>query len=165
MPSLSVVVAVARNGVIGRDNALPWRLPDDLKRFRQLTLGKPVVMGRRTYESIGRPLPDRTNIVVSRQAALTLPGCTVVNSLQAALDAANAFPEVMLVGGAELYRSALPQVSTIHLTRVNADIEGDTLFPMLDMREWHETIQATHAADERHAYLFTYVTLQRVMPS
>jgi len=165
MSSLSIVVAVAENGVIGRGNALPWHLPDDLKRFKELTLGKPMVMGRKTYESIGRPLPGRTTIVVSRQPGLTIEGCTVVNSLHAAIVAARAAPEVVLVGGAQLYRSAMPMVSTIHLTRVHATVGGDTLFPILDMQQWRETIVATHPADERHAYAFTYLTLQRIVSS
>lgn len=162
MVSLSIVVAAADNGVIGRGNALPWRLPDDLQRFKELTMGKPIVMGRRTYDSIGRPLPGRINIVVSRQPELKIEGCAVVNSLQAALVAARGAPEVMLVGGAQLYRSALPQVSTIHLTRVHADVAGDTLFPILDMQQWRETIVGEHPADARHAHAFTFVTLHRV---
>jgi dihydrofolate reductase len=160
--ALSIVVAAADNGVIGRGNALPWRLPDDLQRFKELTMGKPIVMGRKTYESIGRPLPGRTNIVVSRQPELKIEGCTVVNSLQAALVAARAAPEVMLVGGAQLYRSALPLVSTIHLTRVHADVSGDTMFPVLDMQQWRETLVGEHPADARHAHAFSFVTLHRV---
>lgn len=160
--SLSIVVAVAENGVIGAANALPWRLPDDLKRFKALTLGKPVVMGRKTYDSIGRPLPGRTNIVVSRQSGLTIPGCVVVSSIEAALAAAGAAPEVVLVGGAQLYRAALPAVSTIHLTRVHAAVAGDTLFPELEPAQWRETVVGTHPADERHEYAFTFLTLERV---
>jgi dihydrofolate reductase len=162
MTALTIVVAAAENGVIGRGNQLPWRLPDDLQRFKQLTLGKPVIMGRKTYDSIGKPLPGRTNIVISRQPGLAIEGCVVVNSLNAALVAARGAPEAMLVGGAQLYRSALTMVKKIHLTRVHADVAGDTLFPILDPQQWRETIVGTHPADERHAHAFTYVTLDRI---
>lgn len=160
--TLSIVVAMARNRVIGRDNDLPWRLPEDLKRFKALTMGKPIVMGRKTFESIGRPLPGRTTIVVSRQAGLQIPGCVVADSIDAAIRAADGTPEIMLVGGAQLYSEALPRVNRIYLTRIHADVEGDTLFPLLDPTEWRETVVGTHAADERHAYAFTYVNLERV---
>ena len=167
--SLCIVVAVAENGVIGNANALPWRLPDDLKRFKSLTLGKPVVMGRKTYDSIGRPLPGRTNIVVSRQADLRIEGCTVVNSIDAAIAAgvavAGTGSEIMLIGGAELYQRALPAVNTIHLTRVHAQVPGDTYFPALASQQWHETMVASHPADERHVHAFTFVDLHRVPPS
>jgi dihydrofolate reductase len=158
---LSIVVAVAENGVIGVRNRLPWRLPADLQRFKELTLGRPIVMGRKTYESIGRPLPGRHNIVVSRQAALTIAGCTVVRSLDAALEAAGTTQDVALIGGAELYGQALPRVQTIHLTRVHARIEGDVLFPPLDAREWEEVTVGRHEADERHAYAFSFQRLTR----
>ena len=126
---ISIIVAVAENGVIGSDNRLPWRLPDDLKRFKALSLGKPVVMGRRTFESIGRPLPGRTNIVVSRQPGLAIEGAIVAPSLDAALAAAGAVPEVVVIGGADIFRQALPRTDTIHLTRVHARVAGDVLFP------------------------------------
>lgn len=163
--SLSIVVAVAENGVIGHANGLPWRLPDDLKRFKSLTLGKPIVMGRKTYDSIGRPLPGRTNIVVSRQPGLQIEGCVVVNSVEAAIAAAGTATEVMLIGGAELYRRALSAVNTIYLTRVHANVPGDAYFPELDLAQWHETIVARHPADERHGHAFTFVNLQRASPS
>lgn len=158
---LSIVVAVAENGVIGNANALPWRLPDDLRRFKALTLGKPVVMGRKTYDSIGRPLPGRTNIVVSRQSGLQIAGCIVVDCVDAAVAAAGSADEIMLIGGAELYCRALPAVNTIYLTRVHASVPGDTFFPELDSRQWHETPVAGHPADERHAYAFSFINLQR----
>ncbi len=160
--TLSIVVAMAENRVIGRDNALPWRLPDDLRRFKELTLGKPMIMGRKTYESIGRPLPGRTTIVVSRQPGLAFEGCVVVDSMRAALAAAGGASEVALVGGAQLYREALPMVHRIELTRVHANVDGDAFFPELDPREWHETIVAVHAADDRHPYAFTFSYLERV---
>jgi dihydrofolate reductase len=158
----SIIVAVADNGVIGSGNQLPWRLPDDLRRFKALSLGKPIVMGRKTFDSIGRPLPGRLNIVVSRQRDLQIPGCHVVSSLGDAIAAAQAAPEIVIVGGADIYRQALPQVTTIHLTRVHADIPGDVVFPALAANEWHEVATEYHAADERHAHAFTFSTLERV---
>ncbi len=163
--SLSIVVAVAANGVIGNGNALPWHLPDDLRRFKELTLGKPIVMGRKTHDSIGRALPGRTNIVVSRQDGLSVPGCLLAGSIGQALAAAGDAPEVVLIGGAELYRAALPLVDTIHLTRVHAAVPGDTFFPALDPAQWRETTVGTHPADERHAYAFSYLTLARIRVS
>ena len=161
---LSIIVAVADNGVIGSGNQLPWRLPDDLKRFKALSLGKPVVMGRKTYDSIGKPLPGRLNIVISRQPGLEIPGCRVVPSIDEALAAAQPSPEVVIVGGAEIYRQALPKVSVIHLTRVHAVIPGDVSFPELRDEEWREVAKEYHPADERHAHAFTFTTLERVAP-
>jgi dihydrofolate reductase len=161
---LSIIVAVADNGVIGSGNQLPWRLPDDLKRFKALSLGKPVVMGRKTYDSIGRPLPGRLNIVVSRRGDLEIPGCTVVTSLAEALAAAGAVEEVVIVGGADIYRQVLPKVQTIHLTRVHATVPGDVHFPQLAPDEWRERATEHHPADEKHAHAFTFSTLERVAP-
>jgi dihydrofolate reductase len=163
-PSLSIVVAAAENNVIGRQGQLPWRLPDDLKRFKALTLGKPMIMGRKTFESIGRPLPGRTSIVISRQPGLDFPGCTVVDSLDAALAAAGAVPEIMVVGGAEIYRQVLAQTTTVHLTRVHASVAGDTFFPELEPRQWREVGVEPHPSDERHAHAFSFITLQRIVP-
>jgi dihydrofolate reductase len=156
-----LVVAVAENGVIGKDNALLWRLPDDLKQFKAVTMGKPVIMGRKTYDSIGKPLPGRTNIVISRQPGLRIEGCTVVDSLDAAFDAAGAVPEVTVIGGADIYRQALPLAEMIYLTEVHAAFDGDVTFPDLSPDEWRETSRVPHPMDERHAYAFTFVTLQR----
>lgn len=161
---LSIIVAVADNGVIGSGNRLPWRLPDDLKRFKALSLGKPIVMGRKTYDSIGRPLPGRLNIIVSRQGDLQIAGCRVVASLAEAIAAAGDAPEIVIVGGADIYRQVLPQVATIHLTRVHADSPGDVLFPRLKENEWREVATEYHPADERHAHAFTFSTLARVAP-
>lgn len=158
----SIVAAVADNGVMGRGNQLPWHLPDDLKRFKALTLGKPMVMGRKTFDSIGRPLPGRTSIVVTRRQDLQIPGCIVVDSLAAALQAAGDVPEVVIVGGAELYRHALPAVQLIHLTRVHAEVPGDTFFPELRSGHWREALLSRHPADERHAYAFSFLTLTRI---
>jgi dihydrofolate reductase len=159
---IAIIVAVAENGVIGSDNRLPWHLPDDLKRFKALSMGKPVVMGRRTFESIGKPLPGRTNIVVSRQPGLAIAGAIVVSSLDAALAIAGDVREVVIIGGAGIFRQALSRTDTIHLTRVHARVAGDVVFPELDPGQWRETAVEHHAADERHQYAFTFVTLQRV---
>jgi dihydrofolate reductase len=160
---LSLIVAVAENGVIGRGNQLPWHLPDDLKRFKALTLGKPIVMGRRTYDSIGRPLPGRTNIVASHQASLAIDGCVVVATLDAALkagaQAAGEDGEVMVIGGAALFREALPLAQRIYLTRVHAEVPGDIFFPPLGAGRWRELAVTQHAADERHAHAFSFIDL------
>jgi dihydrofolate reductase len=161
---LAIIVAVADNGVIGSGNQLPWRLPDDLKRFKALSLGKPIVMGRKTFDSIGRPLPGRLNIVISRQPGLEIPGCTVVTSIEEAIVAARPAPEIVIVGGAEIYRQVLSRVEVIHLTRVHANIDGDVVFPQLQEQEWREVAKEYHPADERHAYAFTFSTLERVVP-
>jgi len=155
------MVAMARNGVIGRDNALPWHLPEDLKHFKALTLGKPVLMGRRTFESIGKPLPGRTNLVLTRAACWSSPGTVVVHSLQEALDRAGDVPELAGIGGAEVFRLLLPLASCIHLTRIDADIAGNTRFPPLEPAEWVEVARRSFRADERNAYDMTFVTLER----
>ena len=161
---ISIIVALAENGAIGSDNRLPWHLPDDLKRFKALSLGKPIVMGRRTFDSIGRPLPGRTNIVISRQRRLAIAGVAVVHSLDEALSAAGSVPETVVIGGAEIFRQVLPRTNTIHLTRVHARVDGDVFFPELDPAQWRESALEHHAADERHQYAFTFVTLQRIGP-
>jgi dihydrofolate reductase len=160
-PLVSIVVATDERGAIGRDGGLPWRLPEDLKRFKALTLGKPVVMGRRTWDSIGRPLPGRHNIVVTRQSGLILPGVTVVASVAAAFAAAGDAPEVCIIGGAEIYRQTLPATEVLHLTRVHAVVDADTFFPAIEPGAWEEVAREDHAADERHAHAFSFVELRR----
>jgi dihydrofolate reductase len=157
----SLVVAVAENGVIGRDNRLPWRLPDDLAYFKRVTMGHPIVMGRRTYESIGKPLPGRENIVVTHQRDYRAPGCTVVHSLEEAWNAANGAQEVSVIGGTAIFRDTLPVADRIHLTEVHANVEGDTFFPAFDRTQWRETEIARHEADARHSYPFRIVVLDR----
>ena len=155
-PVITLVVAAADNGVIGRDNALPWHLPEDLKRFKRVTLGKPVVMGRKTYESIGKPLPGRHNIVVTRDPNYRRDGVTAVRGVEAALHAAGAAAEIMVIGGAELFRVFLPRASRVHLTRVHGDVDGDVKWQGLDAREWRRVEAEERAADERHAYAMTF---------
>ena len=161
-PLITLIVAVADSGVIGRDNTLPWHLPEDLKRFKRLTMGKPMVMGRKTFESIGKPLPGRQNIVVTRDANYHGAGITVVHDLDAALHAAGAAPEIMVIGGAELFRLCLPRAGRIHLTRVHGDIAGDVKWPALDIREWQVIERERHDADQRHAYAMTFEVWEKV---
>lgn len=152
---------MARNRVIGRDNQLPWKLPADLAYFKQVTMGHPIVMGRRTFESIGRPLPGRLNIVVSRNPEFRAPGCTVVNSLEAAWRVAGDAAEVSVIGGTSLFAEVLPLADRIHLTEVGADVPGDTYFPEFDRSQWAEHEVSRHPADERHALAFRIVVLDR----
>jgi len=159
---LSVVVAADERGGMGHAGGLPWHLPGDLKRFKAITMGKPIVMGRRTWDSIGRPLPGRRSIVVSRQAGLAIEGAEVVGSLEQALQAASDAPEACVIGGADLYRLALPMAEVVHLTRVHATVEADTFLPALDPSDWEEVSSERHPADERHAYPYSFVTLRRL---
>jgi dihydrofolate reductase len=164
MPLVSIIVATDERGAIGVDGGLPWRLPDDLRRFKALTLGKPVVMGRKTWDSIGRPLPGRHNIVITRQGGLELPGATVVASLEQALLAAGDVPEICIIGGAEIYRLALPRTDVIHLTRVRATVSADTYFPALVPGEWDEAVREEHPADDRHSFAYAFVEQRRRTP-
>ncbi len=164
-PLITLIVAVADSGVIGRDNTLPWHLPEDLKRFKRLTMGKPIVMGRKTFESIGKPLPGRQNIVVTRDTNYRREGVTVVHDAEAALRAAGPVAEVMVIGGAELFRALLPRAGRIHLTRVHGNIEGDVMWPALDDREWQVVEREIHSADERHEHAMTFEVLERQRPS
>jgi dihydrofolate reductase len=161
VPRLVAIVAVADNGVIGRDNGLPWRLPDDLKRFKALTLGRPVLMGRRTFESIGRPLPGRQNIVLTRDRAWSAPGVAVAHTLAEARGLAGAVPEIMLIGGAELYRECWHEVERVELTEVHAAVAGDARFLDCDLGAFREVARAEHPADDRHEHAFSFVTLVR----
>lgn len=152
---------MARNRVIGRNNQLPWHLPAELAHFKRVTMGHPVVMGRRTYESIGKPLPGRLNIVVTRNRDFRAPGCTVVASLDAAWKAAGDAKEVCVIGGTSLFAATLPVADRIHLTEVESEVPGDTYFPEFDRSEWVEREVARHDADERHAYPFRILLLER----
>jgi dihydrofolate reductase len=160
--ALELVVAVSDNDVIGLDNQLPWRLPTDLRRFKSLTLGRTVLMGRKTFESIGKALPGRTNVVLTRSPDFQAADCLVVDTLDAARATAGAGPALMVIGGAEVYRLCLPFASRIHLTRVHARVEnGDTFFDGWRAADWIETERERHEADERHSHAFSFVTLDR----
>jgi dihydrofolate reductase len=158
---LALIAALDRNGLIGRDNALPWHLPADLQHFKRTTLGKPILMGRKTWESLGRPLPGRHNIVLTRDPGYRVEGATVVTSLDAALAAAGDADEVMVIGGAALYATLLPRADRLYLTRIDAAFAGDAWFPEIALDEWREVARETHAPDERNPYPYTFVTLER----
>ena len=162
MPLVSLVVGMARNHVIGRDNALPWRLPADLKHFKAVTWGKPILMGRKTFESIGKPLPGRDNLVLTRDRGWRAEGVIVVHSLDEALERVHDAPELAGIGGADVFRLLMPLASRIYLTRIDADIPGDTVFPPIDHSQWAEIETRQLAADERNAFGMTFVTLERV---
>jgi dihydrofolate reductase len=159
---ISLIVAVSDNQVIGRDNALPWHLPADLQRFKALTLGKPMLMGRRTFESIGRALPGRVSLVLTRSRDWLAPGAHIVHDLAQAIAAAGPADELVVIGGAEVFRLAWPHIERIYLTRVHAALAGDTHFPLLETREWRELERESHPADARHAYAMTFSTLERI---
>lgn len=150
---LSLIVARASNGVIGKDNQLPWHLPADLKHFKAITMGKPIVMGRKTFDSIGRPLPGRQNIVVTRNPDFTSSGITVVHSVEAAITAANETEEIMIIGGTELYKLSLPLADRIYLTDIQQDFDGDAHFPSLAL-QWREVSREDHVSDDGLRYSF-----------
>lgn len=160
-PTLSLIAAVSENGVIGRAGRMPWHLPADLAHFKRMTMGKPIVMGRHTFEAIGRPLPGRRNVVVSRRADFAAAGVDVAPDLAAALELGADAHEIMVIGGGELYRAALPLAQRIYLTRVHANVEGDTRFPALSAGEWRETAREERPADKKNPWALSFVTLER----
>jgi dihydrofolate reductase len=160
-PRITLIVARARNGVIGRGGTLPWRLPEDLAHFKRTTMGHPIVMGRRTWESIGRPLPGRRSIVVSRQPGFDAPGAEVATSLDAALALCADSPEIFVIGGAQLYREALPRAQRLIVTEIDADFDGDADFPAPDPLQWRETArQRLPQTSDRH-FAIEFVTYLR----
>ncbi|MDJ0904910.1 MAG: dihydrofolate reductase [Woeseiaceae bacterium] len=159
---ISLIVAASANNVIGKQGDLPWRLSDDLKRFKALTMGKPIVMGRKTWESIGRPLPGRQNIVITRQEDFVAGGCDVVASPEAAIDAAGDAEEIMIIGGSHIYEAFLPVAGRIYLTRVEADIEGDAYLPEVNTKQWVMTSAERRPADENNDFDVEYRVLDRL---
>lgn len=163
---LSLIVATANNRVIGRENKMPWHLPNDLKYFKHVTMGKPIIMGRKTYDSIGRPLPGRSNIVVTRQTDWQPDGVNVVHSLAEGIACAESLPrddeEVIVIGGSQIYRAALPQAQRIYLTEIHADFDGDAFFPEISRDEWKEVGRDKHFADSANPYDHTFIVLDRV---
>ncbi|MEM1178863.1 MAG: dihydrofolate reductase [Acidobacteriota bacterium] len=155
-PSVSLVAAVASNGVIGRDGDLPWRLPKDLRHFKRLTVGHTVLMGRRTWDSIGRPLPKRRSIVLSRDPSFVAPGADVAGDFESALALAHGDGPLFVIGGHSLYAAALPTATCLELTRVHAEIDGDVTFPAVDWGRWRLEWSEEHPADDRHAHRFTF---------
>lgn len=157
---ISMIAAMAQDRVIGKDNQMPWHLPADFAWFKRCTMGKPVVMGRKTYQSIGRPLPGRTNIVISRDSSLSIEGVTIVASIEQALAAAGDVEEVMIIGGGSIYQHCLAQADKLYLTFIDAKVEGDTQFP-----DWgdayQETYREAYAADEKNRYDMQFVVLEK----
>ncbi|NPA71797.1 MAG: type 3 dihydrofolate reductase [Gammaproteobacteria bacterium] len=159
---IAMIAAMSKDRVIGLDNDMPWHLPDDLKFFKAKTTGKPVIMGRKTFESIGsRPLPNRPNVVISRNKALVIEGVQVFNSIEDALDAFQTAEEVIIMGGGQLYKQMLPKADRLYLTLIDVTLEGDTLFPDWAGLAWREVERERHDKDARHAYAFTFLTLDR----
>jgi dihydrofolate reductase len=160
---LSLIVAVAENGVIGNNNQLIWHLPNDLKQFKRLTTGHCIIMGRKTFDSIGKPLPNRTSIIISRNADFKVIDCFTVDSLEKAISVAQekGETEAFIIGGAEIYRQALPFVDKIYLTEVLHSFEGDTFFPKINGTIWRETSREDFGTDEKHLYPYSFVTLEK----
>lgn len=157
---ISMIAAMAENRIIGKDNQMPWHLPADFGWFKKCTLGKPVVMGRKTYDSIGRPLPGRQNIVISRDESLEIEGVSTVTSIEAALDLVSSEPEVMIIGGGAIYQACLPKADRLYVTYIDAQIEGDTQFPQWD-ESFKETYSEAYEADEKNAYNMRFVILDK----
>ncbi len=160
-PIISILVAMDKNGVIGRDGDLPWRLPADLRRVKALTTGNTIIMGRKTFDSIGRPLPNRRSIVISRDTSLYIEGAEVVHSLEAALERAQGDDEIFVFGGAEIFRLTLPLAQRLYLTRVHAQVEGDVHFPNWHPEAWERTEDRSFPADERHDFPYSFQTWHR----
>ena len=159
---LSIIVAMARNRVIGTDNTIPWHLPAELKMFKAITIGHHIIMGRNTWESIGRLLPGRTTVIVTRQRDFRVPGAIVADSLEAALAACRNDDEVFVIGGAQLYAAALPRAERIYLTEVDADVAGDTLMPPFDLAQWRERSTQAFSADDQNPYDYSLTVYDRV---
>lgn len=163
---ISLIAALTENRVIGKNNDLPWRLPDDMKYFMKTTTGHHVIMGRKNYDSLPtnyKPLPNRTNIIVTRQRNFLAKGCIVVNSIEAGIEIArtNKETELFIIGGAQIYAQALPLAQQLYLTEIKAEIGGDTYFPKFDRKEWEEASRVAHAADEKHQFAFDFVLYKR----
>lgn len=171
MTELAIIVAVAENGVIGNDNALPWRLPEDLQNFKRITMGKPVVMGRKTYDSIGKPLPGRTNIVVTRNVSFHAEGLQVAHSLEEALAKASEIAaragveEVMVMGGAEIYAATIPRADRLYMTEVHANVEGDAILPAIDWACWREVRREHRVAQSPNPYDYSFICYERIRHS
>ncbi len=161
---LSLIAAMSANRVIGRDNNLPWKLPADWKHFKNLTMGHHLLMGRKTFESIGRPLPGRTTVVITRQSDYSPTGVLVAHSIEQALQLAAQDSEVFVAGGAQIYLQMLPRADRIYLTSIDKDFEGDTFFPDFDESDWQLIFQENREPDEKNAYPYTFLTYEREVP-
>ena len=158
---ISFVVAMSKNRVIGKDNSIPWNMPADFKHMRELTIGKPLIMGRKTHESIGKPLPNRTNIILTRDKNYKSEGCTVVHSVEDALNAAEGAKEAIIFGGEDIYKLFLSKADKMYLTIIDAEIDGDTYFPEFKLANWEEIYHIHHPKDDRHTHDFSFVTLEK----
>lgn len=158
---ITVIAAVAENNALGKENQLLWHLPDDFKRFKSLTSGHYIIMGRKTFESFPKPLPNRTHVIISRQANYQPEGCIVVNSLEQAMEACPKTEEVFIIGGGEIYRQSIAVADKLDLTKVHASFEADTYFPEVDLSKWQLVFEEHHAKDERHDFAFTFQTYLR----
>jgi dihydrofolate reductase len=159
---ISIIVAMSKNRVIGANGAIPWHLPEELKRFKVLTMGHHIIMGRKTWDSIGRLLPGRETVIVTRQPDYRVPGATVVHSVDAAIAACGGDPEIFVIGGAEIIAKVLPAAGRIYLTTVDTEVAGDTFMPEFDLRGWREVASERVAADERNRHAFSVTTYDRV---
>lgn len=159
---ISLIVAMDKQRLIGRQNQLPWRLPADLKYFKNVTLGKPVLMGRKTYESLGKPLPGRQNIIITHNTNFIAEGCEIAHSLEAAFDLCKDADEIMVIGGAQLYQAALPYAQRLYITWVHGDFKGDTFFPAWSPDEWNEISRESHDIDDKNLFPYTFVILERL---
>lgn len=159
---LSIIVAMDRNRVIGKDDTLPWHISADLQNFKKITMGKPIIMGRKTHESIGRPLPGRENIILTRDTAYQATGCTILHSLEEIFEHCKDVDEVMITGGSEIYKHTLEQASRLYLTEVHTEVEGDTLFPEFDRNQWKEVSREEFKADEKNEFDYSFLVLERV---
>lgn len=164
MPSISAIVAMSQNRVIGINNQLPWHLPADLKHFKEITTGHPIIMGRKTFESIGKPLPNRTNIIVTRKKDYVAAGCIVVSSIEAAIRVASIIDssEIFIIGGAEIFMVSLSIINRLYLTIIHDEIKGDVYFPELDSQQWREINATKHSSDDKNNYNYSFITLERV---
>jgi dihydrofolate reductase len=160
---ISIIVALSENNVIGRDNGLPWRLSADLKRLKALTMGHHIIMGRRTWQSLGKPLPGRVNVVITRDKNFSAEGAVVVHSLNEALNVSKDDEEIFIFGGGKVFSEALPLVNRILMTIVHTSIDGDTHFPVLDKKEWKDISRESHSADDKNEFDYSFVTLERIM--
>lgn len=158
---IATIFAMSENRVIGKNNQLPWHLPADLKHFKKVTLGKPILMGRKTYESIGRPLPERCNVVITKDSDYQAPGCVVVNSIEKALAVTKESDEIFVIGGALLYQEMLPLTQRLYMTIIHQQFEGDAFFPELNKNEWHEVERLNHSEDAENKHSYSFLILDR----
>ena len=159
---ICIIAAIGKNRELGKGNELIWHLPNDLKRFKKVTAGHHVIMGRKTFESLGKPLPNRTNIIITRNRNYTAEGCVIVHSLQEAIAAANEDENPFILGGAQIYKQALEIADVLDLTHVDASLDADAFFPEIDLKKWKEVFREEHLKDEKHQYNYSFVTYKKV---